>query len=168
MKKLISLPFSLSPSSSLFFLFSLSPFFSPLSPLFSFPTAWKNCLYWQQFCAVGVSIRCLSGLVHFLRRKDVDEDPAQCVYQAVDCVTLRQLIWPRKGAIRIWEDKGIDNLIVAPHCSTTSFSYQLLHHTMTSRSTVCCDQIRRLWRTRCYFSHATKLSWWSITMMTAC
>jgi hypothetical protein len=43
------------------------------------------------------------------------------------------------------------------HRSTTSSSYQTLHHTKPSRSTVCCGQIRGLERTRCYFSHATKL-----------
>ena len=180
---------SLSSSSSLLsfplFLFLLSPLFSPLSPLFSFPTAWKNCRSGQQFCAVGVSIWCLSGSVHFLRRNTVDEDPAQCVYQAVDLTAVGQLIWPNKGG-ESWSGRTIqgspdrrtpllDNLLLIPvpppHHDLAidrllrSNSSSLANAVLFSHATKC--QLLRsnssLWWTQCYFLHATKLSIWLIT-----
>ena len=97
------------------------------------------------------------GLVNFLRRKDVDEYPAQCVYQAVDCVTAQAVDLTGKGAIRIiggQGDRQSSHPIARQPPSRTSSSTI----TMTSQSTFCCDQIRCLWQKRCYFSHATKLS----------
>jgi hypothetical protein len=90
---------------------------------------------------LGDVYRCL-GLVHFSTHSPVDEDPAKCVYRQFTTIQFDRI---RR---RSCED-DMRGSIVAPHCSTTSFSYQSLHHTMTSRSTVCCDQIRCLWRTWC-------------------
>ena len=139
----------------------------------------------QQFCAVGVSIWCLSGSVHFLRRNTVDEDPAQCVYQAVDLTAVGQLIWPNKGG-ESWSGRTIqgspdrrtpllDNLLLIPvpppHHDLAidrllrSNSSSLANAVLFSHATKC--QLLRsnssLWWTRCYFLHATKLSIWLIT-----
>jgi hypothetical protein len=140
---------------------------------------------WQQFCAVGVSIWCLSGSVHFLRRNTVDEDPAQCVYQAVDLTAVGQLIWPNKGG-ESWSGRTIqgspdrrtpllDNLLLIPvpppHHDLAidrllrSNSSSLANAVLFSHATKC--QLLRsnssLWWTQCYFLHATKLSIWLIT-----
>ena len=135
---LLSLPSLLLPLSSSLLPFSLSPFSPPFPLFFPSPQHEKIAKIGNNFVLWGC-LSGLSGLVHFLRRNSVAEDPAQCVYQAVDCVTAQAVDLTEKGGVMhgSWEDdtRGSTDRRT-PLLDNLSFSHQSLHHTMTSRSTV--------------------------------